>query len=130
VIFYSPETIAIYYAVNIILLFLVTALFLVIIFKTLPDGKIGFQDCLIGASFTAVFFMIGKLLIGAYFTHSNMSSTYSTAGAVIIILAWVYYSAIILYFGAEFTKVYSNTYGGKIIPNEHTTLIMKTEENL
>jgi membrane protein len=59
-----------------------------------------------------------------------MSSTYSTAGAVIIILAWVYYSAIILYFGAEFTKVYSNTYGGKIIPNEHTTLIMKTEENL
>jgi membrane protein len=129
-IFYSQGTIDLYYGFNIILLFLFTTLFLFVIFKTLPDGKIGFRDCLIGASFTAVLFMIGKFLIGAYFSNTTMDSAYSTAGAVIIILAWVYYSAIILYFGAEFTKVYSNTYGGKIIPNKFTTLIKKTEDNL
>jgi membrane protein len=123
--FYSREIIDLYYVFNIILLFLFTTLFLVIIFKTLPDGKIGFRDCLIGASFTAFLFLIGKFLIGAYFSNITIDSAYSTAGAVIIILAWVYYSAIILYFGAEFTKVYSNKYGGKIIPNKYTTLIGK-----
>jgi membrane protein len=130
VISYSPETIGLYYLLNSVVLFLLATFFLMVIFKTLPDGKIGFRDCFIGASFTAIFFTIGKFLIGAYFSRLSMNSVYSTAGSVIIILAWVYYSAIILYFGAEFTKVYSNTYGKKIIANKYTTLIIKTEENL
>lgn len=129
-VFYSPETVTLYYSINIILLFLFATLFLIIIFKTLPDGKICFRDCFIGASFTAFLFMIGKLLIGAYFTHSNMDSVYNAAGSVILILTWVYYSAIILYLGAVFTKVYSNAYGRKITPNEHTSLIKRVGRNL
>jgi membrane protein len=130
VISYSPEIIALYYLFDSVMLFLFTTIFLVVIFKTLPDGKISFRDCLIGASFTSVLFMLGKILIWAYFSNSTMNSVYSTAGSVIIILAWVYYSAIILYFGAEFTKVYSNKYGRKITPNKYTTLIKKSQENL
>ncbi len=73
--------------------------------------------------------MGGKFLIGAYLNSSNMGSVYGTVGSIILILAWVYYSAIILYFGAEFTKVYSKLYGKKIVPNEYTIRITKPEGN-
>jgi membrane protein len=74
--------------------------------------------------------MSGKFLIGAYLGSSAMSSIYGSAGSIIIILAWIYYSAIILYFGAEFTKVYSKIYGQQIVPNAYTVLIPKSEGNL
>jgi membrane protein len=90
-----------------------------IIFKTLPDGKIAWKDAFIGSGFTSFFFMFGKFAIGFYLGSSTVASVYGAAGSVIIILIWVYYSAIILYFGAEFTKVYSNEKGSKIIPNSY-----------
>ena len=96
-----------------------------IIFKTLPDGKIALRDCIIGASFTAFLFMIGKFAIGFYLGNYNIGSIYGAAGSIILILAWIYYSAIILYFGAEFTKVYANTHGHKIIPNAYSIQIKK-----
>ena len=121
-IFLLPQTFHLYYFLNLILLFLLTTILVVIIFKTLPDGKIVFKDCMLGASFTAVLFTAGKFLIGTYLSSSTINSVYGAAGSVILILAWIYYSAIILYFGAEFTKVYSRTYGKKITPNEYTVL--------
>ena len=96
-----------------------------IIFKTLPNGKVALRDCIIGAFFTSFLFMIGKFAIGAYLGNSTIASVYGAAGSIIIILVWVYYSAIILYFGAEFTKVYANTYGHKIIPNSYSVKIEK-----
>jgi hypothetical protein len=66
--------------------------------------------------FTAVLFLIGKYLINLYLSRSSTVSAYGAAGAVVLIILWVYYSAIILYLGAEFTKVYANKYGGKIMP--------------
>jgi membrane protein len=111
--------------VNIIVIFAIITLLFTIIFKTLPDGKIALKDCLIGASFTAFLFMIGKFAIGYYLGNYNFASVYGAAGSVIIILVWVYYSAIILYFGAEFTKVYALTHGQKIIPNNYTVKISK-----
>ena len=75
------------------------------------------KDCFIGAAFTAFLFMLGKFAIGAYLGSSTIGSTYGAAGSIILILAWVYYSAIILYFGAEFTKIYAHTHGMKITPN-------------
>jgi membrane protein len=125
-----PETIYFYYLLTHAFLFLLITLFCIIIFKILPDGKIAIRDCLLGAAFTAVLFMLGKFLIGAYLRSSTMATVYGTTGSVILILAWVYYSAIILYFGAEFTKVYSKTYGTKIIPNKNTILIDKPDTNL
>lgn len=117
---YFPDTaVYIFYIFNIIILFGTTTMLFAIIFKTLPDGDIAWKDALIGASFTSFFFMIGKFAIGFYLGTSSVATIYGAAGSVIIILIWVYYSAIILYFGAEFTKVYSNEKGTKIIPNSY-----------
>jgi membrane protein len=69
--------------------------------------------------------MIGKFAIGFYLGSSAIASVYGAAGAIILILVWVYYSAIILYFGAEFTKVYAHTHGQKIVPNSYSIQIIK-----
>ncbi|HTB32658.1 MAG TPA: YihY/virulence factor BrkB family protein, partial [Bacteroidia bacterium] len=127
---FSSESVYMFYSLNIISLFILITILFLIIFKILPDGKISFRDCLLGALFTAILFMAGKFLIGAYIGSSSITTLYGSAGSIVIILAWVYYSAIILYFGAEFTKVYSKTYGKKIIPNKYTVLIPKSEGNL
>ncbi|WP_035671226.1 YihY/virulence factor BrkB family protein [Flavobacterium sp. 83] len=116
-------TVYLLYIVNILILFATTTGLFAIIFKTLPDGKISWRDALIGSSFTSFFFMFGKFAIGFYLGNSTVATVYGAAGSVIIILIWVYYSAIILYFGAEFTKVYANLHGGKIVPNEYAVEI-------
>ncbi|MGA1977053.1 MAG: YihY/virulence factor BrkB family protein [Bacteroidales bacterium] len=123
--FFPQDTIYLFYAVNLLVVFIIITLLFTFIFKTLPDGKVVLKDCLIGASFTAFLFMIGKYVIGAYLESSAIASVYGAAGAIILILAWVYYSAIILYFGAEFTKVYARTHGQKIIPNSYSVQILK-----
>jgi hypothetical protein len=82
-----------------------------ILFKVLPDIEIPWRDVLLGAVVTAVLFSIGKLVLGLYLGNASFGSTYGTVGSVIIILVWVYYSARIFFFGAEFTQVYSRHYG-------------------
>jgi membrane protein len=127
-IIFHQETFILFYALNLFIVFVTITLLFVLIFKTLPDGKIAFRDCFIGASFTAFLFMIGKFAIGFYLGSYNIASIYGAAGSIIIILIWVYYSAIILYFGAEFTKVYALTHGQKIIPNAYSVQITKEKE--
>ena len=123
---YFPNiTVYIFYVLNIILVLgIITALFTVI-FRTLPDGRVSLKDSLVGATSTAVLFMLGKFGIGAYLGRSSVSTTYGAAGSIILILLWVYYSAIILYLGAEFTKVYARMYGHKIIANDYAVKIDK-----
>lgn len=122
---FPKDLVLVFYVLNVFLVFSIITLLFTIIFKTLPDGKIAFRDCVIGASFTAFLFMIGKFAIGFYLGSYNMASIYGAAGSIIIILVWVYYSAIILYFGAEFTKVFAYTHGQKIIPNRYSIQIHK-----
>ncbi len=122
---FRQDDIYLFYIVNSLIVFIIITLLFSIIFKTLPDGKIAIRDCIIGASFTAFLFMIGKFGIGYYLGSYNIVSVYGAAGSIILILGWIYYSAIILYFGAEFTKAYSNRHGHKIIPNEYTIQIKK-----
>lgn len=124
-VYFPHETIYLFYVVNILIVFISIALLFTVIFKTLPDGKVALRDCITGAAFTAFLFMIGKFAIGYYLGSYNMTSLYGAAGSIIIILVWVYYSAIILYFGAEFTKVYASTHGHKIIPNSYSVRIQK-----
>ena len=119
------NTVFLFYIVNTAIVFSIITLLFTVIFKTLPDGKVALRDCMVGASFTAFLFMIGKFAIGYYLGSYNMASIYGAAGSIIIILVWVYYSAIILYFGAEFTKVYAHTHGKKIIPNRYSVQIYK-----
>jgi membrane protein len=122
---FPQNAVFIFYIVNAVVIFTIITFLFFIIFKTLPDGKIAIRDCAIGASFTAFLFMIGKLVIGFYLGSYNIASAYGAAASIIIILIWVYYSAIILYFGAEFTKVYALTQGKKIIPNTYSVKIIK-----
>lgn len=126
---FPQNTVFLFYIINTALVFSIITLLFTIIFKTLPDGKIAFRDCITGASFTAFLFMIGKFAIGYYLGSYNIASIYGAAGSIIIILVWVYYSAIILYFGAEFTKVFAYTHGEKIIPNRYSVQIHK-ENNI
>jgi len=110
-----------------VLMFVVTTFLFSLMFKVLPDAKIKWIDVLIGGLITSVFFTLGKLAIGYYLGSSNIATVYGAAGSIMIIMVWVYYSSIILYLGAEFTKVYAKLYGGKIFPNEYAIWI-KTEE--
>ena len=94
-----------------------------IIFKVLPDAKIKWKDVIVGAIVTALLFMLGKFGITYYIGSSNIGNAYGAAGSVIILLVWVYYSAIILYFGAEFTKAYATHFGNRIYPNSYAVWI-------
>jgi membrane protein len=96
---------------------IVTFLF-AMIYKVLPDLNIAWGDVLIGAVVTALLFMVGKFLIELYLGYSSIASVYGAAGSLVILLMWVYYSAQILYVGAEFTKVYAHRRGRKIEPRQ------------
>jgi len=123
---YFPDaTIYLFYVLNILILYLTTSMLFAIIFKALPDGSIAWKDALIGAGVTSFLFMLGKFAIGFYLGNSTVATVYGAAGSVVIILVWVYYSAIILYFGAEFTKVYAGLHGKKIIPKRYAVAIQK-----
>jgi membrane protein len=122
---FPKDAVYLFYVINLLIVFVIITLLFTIVFKTLPDGKIALRDCIIGASFTAFLFMIGKFAIGAYLGSTSIATVYGAAGSIILILVWVYYSAIILYFGAEFTKVYAHTHGEKIIPNEYSIRVMR-----
>ena len=110
-----------------VLSFVATTFLFSLMFKVLPDAKIKWRDVFIGGLITSVFFTLGKLAIGIYLGRSNIGSVYGAAGSIMIIMVWVYYSSVILYLGAEFTKVYAKLHGGKIFPNEYAIWI-KTEE--
>ncbi len=111
------------YVLNLVLTFGIITLLFAIIFKVLPDAKIKWKDVLTGAVVTAFLFMLGKFGITFYIRSSNIGSAYGTAGSLVILLLWVYYSAIILYFGAEFTKAYAAAYGNRIYPSNYAVWI-------
>lgn len=90
---------------------LVIALLFALIFRVVPDTRITWKDVWIGASISAVLFVAGKSILGFYFGRSAIASSYGAAGSLIIVLVWVYYSAQILFFGAEFTRVYALRFG-------------------
>lgn len=96
---------------------LIIALLFTLVFKFLPDSVVRWKDAFIGSLFTSALFLLGKYLIGLYLANSASSSIYGAAGSLIILLLWIYYSSILLYFGAEFTKTYAVKYGNGIMPN-------------
>jgi membrane protein len=125
--YFENSTVYIFYGINILIIFLITALLFAVIFKILPDASIHWKDTFIGSLFTSFLFLLGKFLIGLYVSKSNIGYTYGTAAAIIAILLWVYYSSIILYFGAEFTRTWALTYGQGIKPSSTSVFIVKQE---
>lgn len=101
----------------------VVILLFAIIFKFLPDVKIQWRDLWIGAAMTAIFFAFGKWALGLYLGSGSAASAYGAASSLITLLLWVYYSAQILLFGAEFTQVYACRVGRGVAPDEHATRI-------
>ena len=109
-----------------ITLVVITSLFMVI-YKVLPDAVISWRDAAVGAIVTALLFLGGKSLINLYLSRSNLGVTYGAAASVVILLSWVYYSALILYYGAEFTKMYALKAGSGIRPKQTAVFIIKRE---
>jgi membrane protein len=95
---------------------IITVLFAAI-FKVLPDVEIGWRDVWLGGFVTAVLFQIGKYALGVYFAKATPTSAYGAAGSIVAVLLWACYSSYILFFGAEFTQVYANEYGSRIVPS-------------
>ena len=124
---FSEATVYIFWVLNTAVIWIVMTVLFAVIFSVLPDGKVKAKDTFIGAGVTAVLFMIGKYLIGLYLGQSDVGGAYGAAGSVVIILLWVYYSSVILYFGAEFTKVYALTLGGGIKPGSYAVRFQKKE---
>ena len=115
------------YVLNLVITLGVTTILFGIIYKVLPDARIRWKDILPGALFTAILFMLGKFGITLYITQTNIGSTYGAAGSIVVLLVWVYYSSIILYFGAEFTKFYTLAYGAPVYPNSYTVVVRNVE---
>ncbi len=105
--------------VNFVVSFAVITLVFTFMFKYLPDVKIAWRDVWLGGAITALLFTIGKFALGMYLGRSSVTSAYGAAGSLVILLLWVYYSAQILFFGAEFTQVYANRFGKKLEPSEN-----------
>ncbi|MNK15891.1 hypothetical protein D3C87_340450 [compost metagenome] len=125
---YFPDTtIFIFNIINIAVSFLVITVLFGVIFKVLPDAKIAWKDVRTGAFFTACLFMLGRYIIGLYIETTGAGSPYGAAGSIIVILLWVYYTAAILYFGAEFTRAYANASGVKIEPADYAVFIEQKE---
>jgi membrane protein len=95
--------------------------------RFLPDARVHWKDLVVGSMFTSILFMIGKYLITLYISKSTFTITYGAAASIIIMLVWVYYSAAILYLGAEFTKQYAIHAGKGITPKEDAFMVHQEE---
>ncbi len=125
--YFANTTVVIFYIVNQLLTVSIVSVIFAAIFKVLPDAKIKWKDVWVGALVTTFLFMLGKFGISMYITKSNVGSTYGAMGSLVILLLWVYYSSIIVYFGAEFTKAYTMKYGSEIIPAEYAVTTKQIE---
>jgi membrane protein len=105
----------------------IVILLFAMLFRFLPDARIAWRDVWTGAILTAIFFTIGKFLLGIYLSSGAAGSAYGAASSLITLLIWFFYSAQIFLFGAEFTKVYANTCGSQVEPEEHAVKIERKE---
>jgi len=124
---YADVSVVLFYILNQLLTLVVITLIFAVIFRVLPDALIKWRDVLSGAVVTAVLFMLGKFAISIYIGQSDVGSTYGAAGSLVILLLWTYYSSIILYLGAEFTKAYAVAYGSEIRPAHYAVTTKEIE---
>jgi len=122
-IWFPDISIIIFYILNLIITLAVVALIFGVIFKVLPDADIQWKDVIYGALFTAFLFMLGKFGLTFYISKSNIGSSFGAAGSLVILLVWVYYSSLVLYFGAEFTKSWAIKFGEPIRPNDYAVTV-------
>ena len=117
--YFGIETYVLVEIINFSVGFGITVLLFALMFKVLPDVEISWKSVWKGALLTAFLFTLGKFLLSLYFGHFKPTSAFGAAGTVILIMMWINYSCMLIFFGAEFTKVYSKNKGYKIIPSKH-----------
>jgi membrane protein len=122
-----PEFEVIVQILNLLISFGVITLLYALLFKYVPDAEIRWRDVWLGAAVTALLFTIGKFLIGLYLGSGGVAESFGPAGSLVVLLLWVYYSAQISFFGAEFTQVYANLHGSRVVPAEHAERVGEQE---
>jgi membrane protein len=122
-----PISEALAHILNFVVSFGVITLLFAMIFKYLPDVKVPLRKVWVGAIVTALLFTVGKYLLALYLGRASTTSSYGAAGSVIVILMWIYYASVILLFGAEFTQVYTNQTGTKVVPTEHAVPVSEQQ---
>lgn len=131
-----PETLFyVVYILNNFITFIIISSLFGAIFTILPDAEIKWRQVRLASFTTAILFMIGKFLISFYIANSNIQNVYGTAGSFVVLMIWVYYSSVILYFGAEFAKSYAVQFSSAIVPSKfadlvHTVEIVSEEKTL
>jgi membrane protein len=115
---------------NVVSSFFVIAVLFAMIYKLLPDVVIPWRDVWIGAAVTALLFTTGKYLIGIYLGQTATTSAFGAAGSLVVLLFWVYYSALISFLGAEFTQVYARRYGSGIRPKNHAVRVGRKRDSI
>jgi membrane protein len=121
-------TVVVLYIINLLITLFITGSIFSIIFKVLPDAEIKWKDVFAGAVMTTFLFLLGKFGISFYISKAQVGSTYGPAGSLIILIIWIYYSSMILYYGAEFTKAYAVQYGAPIHPSKFAVAVEQVEK--
>lgn len=129
---FPDVTVIVFYVINLLINFATIGFIFAVIFKVLPDANVQWRHVRAGAIATAILFMLGKVIISYYISKTKVGSAFGAASSIVVLLTWVYYSALILYFGAEFTKFYALHYGDSIRPNSYAigtkTIEIETEK--
>jgi membrane protein len=112
---------------NFVASFGVITLLFAFIFKYMPDVHLPWRDVWVGAGFTSLLFTVGKLALGLYLAKSTTTSAFGAAGSLVVVIMWVYYSAQILFFGAELTQAYAKQRGAKVLPKQHATIDVEND---
>ncbi|HET6398466.1 MAG TPA: YihY/virulence factor BrkB family protein [Candidatus Thermoplasmatota archaeon] len=115
-------------AINFVVSLALVSVLFGFIFRVLPETRVDRRDVMVGAVVTALLFVVGELLIGLYLGQAATASRYGAAGSVIVLLLWVYYSGLILFFGAELTQVYANRFGGHVRPTSRAETVQKAAQ--
>ncbi len=129
--YFSDSLYYVIYVANSLLTFAIISLLFGAIFTILPDAEIKWRQVKFASFATSLLFLFGKFLISFYISNSNINSVYGSAGSFVVIMVWVYYSSVILYFGAQFAKSYAIEYASAIVPSKHAEFvtIMEKENN-
>jgi membrane protein len=114
--FFNGSVIDLFNSLNVLFILAVVIFLFTLIFKILPNARIRWKEAIVGATITAFLFLIGKFAIGLYLGHSRIGVTYGATASIVILMLWVYYSSIILYFGATYTYVFAASRGNPIKP--------------
>lgn len=113
---------ALWQVLNFLIALLVISILIAMVYRVLPDVRLDWPDVWVGAIITSILFGVGKSLIGLYLGHASIGSSYGAAGSLVVFLVWIYYSSLIMFFGAEITFVYAQHRRRRVRPTEHAVI--------